>query len=849
MGYLVSPGIAISEIDQLNIVPAASTSIGAYAGHFNWGPVDELVTVASEKELATVYGAPSTGSSSRSFLTAASFLKYSNSLRVSRAIGANALNAADQSPVLIKNKEIFDSLSSLDFVFSAKYPGDIGNSLVISYAYVAGSSDSTYTDWDYSVLFDGAPNQSLTAQAAGIATNDEIHVVVVDALGLFTGVKGTVLETFEGLSLGANAKSEEGASLYYKDVINNTSSYIYVNTLSDTFDGADLDIDEDSAFEVVSSALETESALDLPFLLSVETTVTYSGGATETTTENFSKTVTIKSGYAGEIGNNAKVNVRYLHVDNVTASFAQGVIYFGTPVNGDTVEVNGTTYTKVAAAPNAGEFVTIADLSSELDNDVAITNEIVDNRIIVANAATGTVGNARTLSVGGSNAGTMAVNAPTLTGGFDANDPDYVSVTIDALQPAEGYVTYDITLGVEDATTENISEATLTQIIDAINIEAAQIEDIEGFLAPSFFVDDVEVTRDSSIASMKFDMETVIPYTGSSQDGSLVVIQFTGGEVVTYNTNTLINTLTLVSGTVGTIAPGDVVTALEQFVDKDLIKINLLFAENFNTSQETVDTKVYEVANGRKDIVAFISAPIGMELLTSNTLKKAAVEAKFDDAAYTSSSYVFFDQTPVYTYNKYSDKYVWIPACGHMAGLCANTDLVSDPWFSPAGYNRGQLKGVTKIAYNPSATDRDDLYKKRINSIITVPGQGVVLFGDKTALSKPSSFSHINVRRLFNILETSISDAAKYQLFELNDEFTRSAFKNTIEPFLRDVQGRRGIIDFRVVCDETNNTDSVIDSNQFVGDIFVKYARSINFIQLNFIASRTGVDFKEIVGS
>jgi phage tail sheath protein FI len=235
--------------------------------------------------------------------------------------------------------------------------------------------------------------------------------------------------------------------------------------------------------------------------------------------------------------------------------------------------------------------------------------------------------------------------------------------------------------------------------------------------------------------------------------------------------------------------------------------------------------------------------------LTSNVLKKQAVIDKFDGVAYTSSSYIVFDETPVYTYNKYADKYVWIPAAGHVAGLCANADFVADPWFSPAGFNRGQLKGVTKIAYNPTQTDRDDLYKKRINAISSIPGEGVVLRGDKTALSKPSAFDRINVRRLFNVLERAISNASKYQLFELNDEFTRASFKNTIEPFLRDVQGRRGIIDFKVVCDETNNTAEVIDGNEFVGDIYIKPARSINFIRLNFIATRTGVDFREIVGA
>ena len=200
-------------------------------------------------------------------------------------------------------------------------------------------------------------------------------------------------------------------------------------------------------------------------------------------------------------------------------------------------------------------------------------------------------------------------------------------------------------------------------------------------------------------------------------------------------------------------------------------------------------------------------------------------------------------------YDKYNDTYLWVPASGHVAGLCARTDNVADAWFSPGGLNRGQLLGVTKLAYNPKQADRDLLYKNRVNPICSFPGQGTVLYGDKTALSKPSAFDRINVRRLFIVLEKAIATAAKYQLFEFNDEFTRSMFRNMSEPFLRDVQGRRGITDFKVVCDETNNTGDVIDRNEFRADIYIKPARSINYITLNFIATRTGVSFSELVGN
>ena len=212
-----------------------------------------------------------------------------------------------------------------------------------------------------------------------------------------------------------------------------------------------------------------------------------------------------------------------------------------------------------------------------------------------------------------------------------------------------------------------------------------------------------------------------------------------------------------------------------------------------------------------------------------------------------SSSFVVADSGWKYQFDKYNNVYRWIPLNADVAGLCAYTDTVRDPWFSPAGFNRGAIKNAIKLAWNPNKTDRDTLYAAGVNPVVSFPGQGIVLFGDKTLQNKPSAFDRINVRRLFIVLEKAIAKAAQYSLFEFNDEFTRAQFVALVTPFLRDIQGRRGITDFRVVCDTTNNTQQVIDSNQFVGDIYIKPARSINFIQLNFVAVGTGVDFSTVV--
>jgi phage tail sheath protein FI len=252
------------------------------------------------------------------------------------------------------------------------------------------------------------------------------------------------------------------------------------------------------------------------------------------------------------------------------------------------------------------------------------------------------------------------------------------------------------------------------------------------------------------------------------------------------------------------------------------------------------------IATIRKDCIAFISPP------SANVVNQSGSETtniqNWITALNRSSSYVVADCGWKYMFDKYNNNYAYVPLNGDIAGLCVYTDAVRDPWFSPAGFNRGNLKNVVKLAWNPNKTQRDTLYSIGVNPIGSFAGQGTVLFGDKTLQAKPSAFDRINVRRLFIVLEKSIAQAAKFSLFEFNDTTTQNQFVNLVTPFLADIKARRGIFDYRVVCDSTNNTQSVIDANQFVGDIYVKPARSVNFIQLNFVAVRTGVEFTTIVG-
>lgn len=560
MAFQVSPGVQVKEIDLTNVVPAVSTSIGGFAGAFNWGPVGEIRTVGSEKELATIFGTPDANTALH-FLTAASFLQYGNALKVVRAETTNLNATSGGTGTLVKNQDHYDTLTLTNEIL-AKYPGVLGNSLQIS---ICPADATVFDAWAYKASFDSAPGTSEYAAARG-ASNDEMHIAIIDQDGAITGSADSVLETFPFVSQASDAKAADGTSSYYANVLN-TSDWVWFGT----------------HYTVLTHAGSTAAAL-----------------AADLTA-------------AGDF------------LDGVTAA--------------------------------------------------AITNP--------------------------------------LSGGTDDNAP----------------------------------------------------------------------------------------------------------------------------------TSGEIITAFDLLGDAETVDVNLLFTAPDGV-ETTVPQALLDIATDRKDCVAFVSPPISATVNSANPVQSVK---DFADQL-TSTSYGVIDSTALKVYDKYNDAYRWIGAAGHIAGLCANTDNVADAWFSPAGFTRGQLLGVTKVAFNPKQADRDTLYKARVNPIAAFPGQGIVLYGDKTAQAKPSAFDRINVRRLFIVLEKAVSTAAKYQLFEFNDEFTRAMFRNMVEPFLRDIKGRRGITDFAVVCDATNNTGVIIDSNQFVADIYIKPARSINFITLNFIATRTGVEFSEIIG-
>ena len=353
---------------------------------------------------------------------------------------------------------------------------------------------------------------------------------------------------------------------------------------------------------------------------------------------------------------------------------------------------------------------------------------------------------------------------------------------------------------------------------------------------------------------------TLATDTGWDQETDSIIFGATGANTLTlaggknYNGGTDITASGSLTSTIGNLSTG-----YDLFANSEEYEVDFFLMGSANYAKESAQSlanKLISVAEERKDAVAFIS-PYRLAFLNDSTVGSVTVNSAADItnnvisfyAPITSSSYSVFDSGYKYMYDKFADTFRYVPLNGDIAGVCARTDINNFPWFSPAGTTRGAILNAVKLAYNPSKTQRDRLYSNRINSVIFTPGSGIVLFGDKTGLAKSSAFDRINVRRLFIYLENAISAAAKDQLFEFNDETTRSNFVNIVDPFLRDVQAKRGIQDFRVICDETNNTAAIIDNNEFVADIFIKPARSINFIGLTFVATRSGVSFEEIIGT
>jgi len=737
MGFLVSPGVHVREIDLTNVVPAVSTSIGAIAGPFQKGPVSSVTAISSEEQLLQTFGKPNS-SNFEFWFTAANFLQYGDALRVVRAESA-ILNAGANSGILIRDDDHYEASFSTGQgshgEWAARTAGTLGNSIGV----------------------DICPSARAFAQDLG-------------TLNLVNGA-GAIGD----LTITVDDQNATDASIIIGDIIKFHTN----NSVTAVVDGAitvatkNLTVDANSGTAAVGQRVVGPGISDGNELVRIET-------VTSQTALILDKPITVADNVV-------------LAFDNFSPVESGNVEYEVTAVSGETLTIR-----RLDDPAGAGLQTIIPD------------NSYIRRRWRFSDLFNG---------------------APGTSDWSTANGRG----ELDELHVAVYDKTGDITGFSVDVKGQRT--ASIIEVFPAMSKNSAAKTTQGG----NNYYPDV-IFRGSGF----------IYWTDHLSAGTNW-----GTDIATGTDYTLVSGVAVDTLTGGTddysVTAGEMELAYDKFADTENLDINLVMGgpssavADTEAGQDTHVTMITDLCELRRDCVGFVSPYRGATVgVTSSVTQTVNVRHAFDKCP--SSSYMVFDSGYKYMYDKYNDVYRHVPLNGDTAGLCANTDAVADPWFSPAGYNRGGVRSAIKLSYNPQKADRDILYKARVNPVVDFPGQGVTLFGDKTALSKPSAFDRINVRRLFLVLEKAIATAAKFQLFEFNDEFTRAQFRNLVEPFLRDVQGRRGIFDFKVVCDTTNNTGEVIDRNEFIGDIYIKPARSINFITLNFIAVRTGVAFSEVGG-
>jgi hypothetical protein len=730
MPFQVSPGVNVSEIDLTTVVPAVSTTEGAIAGVFHWGPIDQRILVDSENNLVARFGKPS-NHNAETFFTAANFLSYGNQLFVSRTanttvttsqsvtyangttttVAANVFSSysaigAETSPASrvlfnIKNINQYESTetqmrgaSELGVKYVAKCPGSYGNSLRVS------QCDSTA---QFGEVLDLTPNTFIDD------TSSSISFVV-----------------------GSNSAVV---------AISNTAA----GSLSDALDVIDTVFGQLNVNDVV-------------------------------------------------LGGNTVVGLQRMQV----ASFT------GLDPNDNSANLTSTAYSNIQPFANATHYFALINFKEPFR---------------------------------------MASNASQL---FSFRREWEYAYLFDSAPGTSQYQAQSINPGVADelhvvvVDKQGVFSGTPGTILEAYS-NLSRSTDAKG--------------EDGSALHYRTVINTTSSYLWAPNNRTNAA-EATSAALTNVSTTSPL-TFDLSGGSDGLgeadISVGDVLKGYDLFASPENVDVSFILqgkAKGGANETQIANYLIQNIADVRKDCIVFISPSYSAAVSYTRSESETDIQPiiNFRNSV-VSSSYAVLDSGYKYQYDRYNDVYRFVPLNGDTAGICVRTDQDRDPWFSPAGFNRGQVKNIIKLSFNPSKAQRDILYRSGINPVVTFPGQGTILYGDKTLLAKPSAFDRINVRRLFIILEKAISVAAKSLLFEFNDEFTRSQFKNIVEPFLADIQGRRGIYDYKVVCDVTNNTGEIIDRQEFVGDIFIKPARSINFIQLNFVAVRTGVEFNEIVGN
>ena len=797
---LVSPGVKIREVDlTVGGITAANNQVGAIAGPFQKGPVDVPILIETENDLLNVFGKPiSSDSQYEYWLGASSYLSYGGILRVVRCNGTSLNNSnagvnATSVTLKIKSTEDYNNnySTATSWYWSSKNPGSWANNLKVCVVDAAADQRLAISTTNVQVGYAVTASFDQTVAGIGTTTREQglLKGIITKVNSGSIDVKITAKSSGAGSTVFAETSYSEGSVNAF-----NSSSSIYITNNSGSVEL------EDSVIPTFSGITSTSRALITLPLGDSRVSGLSTGQKIKSTTGSALSSGTTISGFG-----TTSINP----VTGITTTDVYNTIGLSTTI------LNPGSYTFVIYNTNGQTTPTsVSDWYNE--QTLGLSNATVYWKNIAPRPKTSQYSSERS----------------------GRNDELHVVVVDDT-----GVVTGTAGNILEKYT--NVSKAYDAKISPSqANYYKDIIANNSQYIFPGIAPTGVD-TKFSTVSGVGSATDTTWGLT--AQDNTFNCIgattyNLTGGQDYSG------------VGSVGGYSVGlsDVISAYRNFTNPAEYKIDFLIGgpsggATIYDSQAKAN-ELIAIAENRKDCVATVSPHRAGVIDVANSDTQTNNIVNFFDPL-TSSSYAVFDTGYKYVYDRFNNQFRYIACNADVAGLMARTSINQYPWFSPAGANRGALNNAVKLAYNPSQAQRDTLYPKRINPIIFSPGAGIILFGDKTALSYTSAFDRINVRRLFLTLEASIERAARAQLFEFNDTITRANFINIVEPYLRDVKSKRGITDFVVVCDESNNTPDVIDGNQFKSDIYIKPARSINFIGLTFVATRTGVSFEEIIGT
>ena len=798
---LVSPGVKVREVDlTIGRVDAANDQVGAIAGPFVKGPVDVPVLIETEQDLLATFGKPvATDAQYDYWMSASSYLSYGGTLRVLRTDDSNLNNAnsgvTDASITLkIKGYEDYENShagAGVTWSYAAKNPGRWANKLKVCTIDAFADQIITITGLSTFATVGMGITQSLSGKvAAGIGITEELNGYL---RGVITSINSTSGEVTVNITDTVNAAGVSTAVTYTEGGVYSFEAPT-TTTVATTVGVATTAGTIDTAFDVSISGIDTTG-------IQVNDVISVTGG---------NSTVTAGTKVIG-------IGVSVINVDRTITGIStagDGAIFSFTRSSSTSTTLNPITVVAIAGTSiDSSTSASVTDWYSM--QTLGLTNSTVYWKSIAEKPGTSQYASERS----------------------SKNDEMHVAVVDDT--------------GAVTGIAGNIVEK-FTFLSKASDGKRSPTESVyyKSYVATTSQYVYAGAPKTGVAGGLTAGVGNAFTATATGNVGSEAQgTSFSVSGAATYN----------LTGGENYSATGGFTPTLSNIISSyNILKNPAEYPINFllngpsggSTIQESQAkaNKLIEIANLRKDCIACISPHRAGVVNVANSDTQTDNIIKFFDTL-TSSSYAVFDSGYKYMYDRFNNEFRYIPCNADVAGLMCRASINEFSWFSPAGASRGTINGAVKLAYNPSQAQRDLIYPKRINPIIASPGAGIILFGDKTALSFASAFDRINVRRLFLTIEDSIERAARAQLFEFNDVITRSNFVNIVEPFLRDVKAKRGITDFVVICDETNNTPDIVDSNQFRADIFVKPARSINFIGLSFVATRTGVSFEEVVGN